>query len=128
ALSQESVVKLWDAAEHAGLLVSLGQVLTQQGNNEEAKSCFEKALTLYRSTENSADKTEIADVLVYLNEVLDLSELDRREALLKEASNILSNSNTASLERRIKCETTLGEIARLKGNSNSTRRHYEAAQ
>jgi tetratricopeptide (TPR) repeat protein len=126
-LSQENVVRLWDVKEHARLLFQLGQVQRKQGNTEDAKTSFETALTLYRSTEASIDKTEIADVLVYLSDVLGFSELDRREALLKEASNILSNSDNASLEQRIGCETTLGEIARLRGNSDSTRKHYEAA-
>jgi tetratricopeptide (TPR) repeat protein len=126
-LSQESVVRLWEIREHAGLLFELGQVQRRQGNTEDAKTSFERALTLYRSIENSIDKTEIADVLVYLSDVLGFSELDRREALLAEASGILSNSDHASLERRIECETTLGEIARLRGNSDSTRKHYEAA-
>ncbi|HEX3250514.1 MAG TPA: hypothetical protein VHS05_13880 [Pyrinomonadaceae bacterium] len=127
ALSQESNLKLWDTKEQADLLFSLGRVQRKQGNNEDAKISFEKALTLFRTVENSIDKTEIADLLVDLSAVLGLSELDRREALLKEASNILAHNSTASLERRIECETTLGEIARLRGNSVLTSEHYEAA-
>jgi len=128
ALSQESSVRLWDAKEEADFLVYLGRVRSQQGNNEDARICFEKALTVYRSIESAIDKTIIANVLTYLVDVLDLSELDRREALLNEASDIFSTSDTASLEQRIECETNLGEIARLRGNLNSTRSHYEAAQ
>ena len=127
ALSRESDLKLWTTKEQASLLFQLGEVQRKQGNSEDAKRSFERTLTLYRSIENSIDKTLIAGVLMALSDVLGLSELDQQETLLKEASNILSQSNTASLERRIECETTLGEIARLRGNSVSTREHYEAA-
>lgn len=127
-LSEDSNVTLWEPAELAGILVYLARVHSQQGNYDDATTCLERALSTYRSIENSIDKTVIAEVLFALNQVLDLSELDRREALVKEASTILSNSNTASLEMRIGCETTLAELARLRGDLDSTRHHYEAAR
>lgn len=127
ALSDDRNVGLWETEELAEMLVHLGRVQSQQGDDDGAKISFEKALSTYRSIEGSIDKRLIAAALVYLNEVLDLSELDRREALVKEASAILAEGNIPALELRIDCETTLAEIARLRGDLVSTKRHYDAA-
>lgn len=125
AFDKEPVADAWPVEDQADLLARLGKVYNAMGFS--SRECFERAVELHEGHDFSAGHTDITELLHLLASSLGLAEVDRRVELAQRAIASYDGSRSASLPSVIECECLLAEIARSRGDLNSTRSHYERA-
>ncbi|HEX8129596.1 MAG TPA: hypothetical protein VF527_10890 [Pyrinomonadaceae bacterium] len=117
----------WNVIDQIYIFSSFGDAYALLGDPKHSREYYEQALALSREHKALLEDGWLAKAIVSVCNTFSLSEIDHWEELLNEALALFANNTSDYLDEIIDCERTLGEIARWRGNTDSTIIHYERA-